>query len=1062
MSSNPIQTALSVQLAEAIYNDELRSIHFFNGRLLSSEDLVLEQGANRNHHRLLGRAVGSGVAWGLEVSGKLGDTSGAVDITPGLAVNRSGRALALPKAIHLALQQTTTPATASGDTAFAPCTPQPPVSNPKAAGVCLLVMSPVEDEQGSAPVSGLGNAPAACNTAYETEGVCFRLLAATSYLLDGFLTGADLADVPHLRNALAHACFGTTVLKPTPFGDPQARYGVLDKMLALAECDVPLALVCWNADGTLAFLDAWSVRRRVTTSPLAPNIPPPAEEPVPRDQRWVPILGDRRRSEAEAMFLQFQDQVNAIRAEETAAVVASLRAADRFRYLPPAGYLPTGTGGFDALRFLGDLAPGSMRKVEPGLLRALLHRSLAMDPVPVVSPPGVPVNVYQPSSGDPFVLFARSEDARLRLSFATPVPAQVPAVSITAGNFVYAPAQTPSSVYPLTADVPGGKYRLSVTAQGYDEYQQDREAVAGQTDNLTLALSLKVMGEFHVSLQDQTGKPWSGAVSAVTAEGGGKTKTGAWSGGYWGISPLDPGDYVIRVTASGAQPYVSASLHLAAGQSYAFTAKLAPRETPPKRPPRYLDVKSIEAKALVDIEIYLVLESARYRGQPYQLLSAAEIRQGGREVALIYKQSSAGKSQAKPPSGSQPATSGYVKVTLPKDVHDWLDLWRKWLGATQHLAGVGDAEPEFYIDTNYSPAALASKSAQMPAYVTFGELVIPVLITPLSGMTKKPVAVGKGAIKGVDPSRYKRLKKGGIYTIDQLKSAPLYYVKKILGDPPEYCASLIRDAGDAAEKINQGFGYLEGMDSGILKVLNDNGIDDPVGLANADVAALGRATGQPGLVVRLVSQMRQLVPKESWSAATLPLNSAQREALAAKGVTSLGDFQRVATDAGARKELGQELVPNIAQEGDRVQFVTGLYMTAITDQTVGSILALGSKNIVELPGASGAVADKLAEANIRSVDALAGAKAEDLAAQTGLPAGTLAILIAGAQKEAAAGMDAARLAPAGAAGVAAVLPSVGQIADDKNFQAIREKAPSAEFAQALVAGVKAGLARRMR
>ena len=46
----------------------IRSVNFFNGRLLTGEDLSREQDANELARLRLGRAVGSGVAYGLEVA----------------------------------------------------------------------------------------------------------------------------------------------------------------------------------------------------------------------------------------------------------------------------------------------------------------------------------------------------------------------------------------------------------------------------------------------------------------------------------------------------------------------------------------------------------------------------------------------------------------------------------------------------------------------------------------------------------------------------------------------------------------------------------------------------------------------------------------------------------------------------------------------------------------------------------------------------------------------------------------------------------------------------------
>jgi hypothetical protein len=46
----------------------IHQVNFFNGRLLTATDLRDEQAANRQQHRQLGQAAGSGVVYGLEVS----------------------------------------------------------------------------------------------------------------------------------------------------------------------------------------------------------------------------------------------------------------------------------------------------------------------------------------------------------------------------------------------------------------------------------------------------------------------------------------------------------------------------------------------------------------------------------------------------------------------------------------------------------------------------------------------------------------------------------------------------------------------------------------------------------------------------------------------------------------------------------------------------------------------------------------------------------------------------------------------------------------------------------
>ena len=47
-------------LLTPIVNNRTRSVNFFNGRLLTGEDLTAEQQANRVAHSLLGQAAGAG------------------------------------------------------------------------------------------------------------------------------------------------------------------------------------------------------------------------------------------------------------------------------------------------------------------------------------------------------------------------------------------------------------------------------------------------------------------------------------------------------------------------------------------------------------------------------------------------------------------------------------------------------------------------------------------------------------------------------------------------------------------------------------------------------------------------------------------------------------------------------------------------------------------------------------------------------------------------------------------------------------------------------------------
>ncbi len=253
------------QLAEAVADDGIRWTNFFNGRLLSGEDLSREQDAQRLSRRALGRALGSGIATGLEVTTSLDNTASTprIHVSAGLALNRRGQTLELGQDIELSLTQTTNPTALSG-VGFANCTPPQSGLYVAAAGAYLLLLSPASTREGRAPTSGLGNQISGCNSRSVVEGVQFRLVPIT-------LTSDDLADSNRLRNNLAHQCFGTGTsgflgLALDPFGSVPDQYGLIDDLRAgfLTDCDVPLALLVWTADDGVRFVDMWSVRRRIT------------------------------------------------------------------------------------------------------------------------------------------------------------------------------------------------------------------------------------------------------------------------------------------------------------------------------------------------------------------------------------------------------------------------------------------------------------------------------------------------------------------------------------------------------------------------------------------------------------------------------------------------------------------------------------------------------------------------------------------------------------------------------------------------------------------------------
>jgi len=428
----------SIEIQQPLIDSGIRSVNFFNGRLLSGEDLNAEQEANREGHMRLGTAIGTGVVTGLEVTkppppppGAESDSRPKVSVGKGMAINSLVQTLLLNDNIDVFLLSTSHGATPSTATttqgAFRSSQPAPIGQYVLDEGVYLLTIAPDATNEGFSPVSGFSNAggigaTAACNTRYLVDTIQFRLYQLT-------LSSGILSEPGHLRNKIAYACFGFTdagpsqqTSSPYAFGPLMQSEKLLDTLKINLTNDVPLAILVWTSSGAPRFIDNWSVRRRLTGPAFT----------VP----WNGAMGDRRLAEAEAMFLQFQGQIADIQlgAEVTrqtataspaqntqpaASTLSAIRADQLFSYLPAAGYLPIGKDSFDWKTFLGPLAPSAITCVDRRLLRLILHNSFFEDPIKVgpyadgTQPSEPPVDVYQDPSQTDFVLFSRSNNGRM-------------------------------------------------------------------------------------------------------------------------------------------------------------------------------------------------------------------------------------------------------------------------------------------------------------------------------------------------------------------------------------------------------------------------------------------------------------------------------------------------------------------------------------------------------------------------------------------------------------------------------------------------------------------------
>jgi hypothetical protein len=317
-----MDTVATRRLEQPVVDDGIRWLNFFNGRVLSAEDLRTDHDAIAEARRQLGRGIGAGVVAGLEVSEAiLVSSPGAPILTvkKGLAFNEDGQALELRRDITIGLVRVDAPTGGAGAD-FADCDIVLPGT--AGLGVYVLTVGPGAGQGRQAVVAGLGNQPAACNTAYSVEGVRFKLFPVP--LEEGDLDEPDL-----LRNRIAYRMFGFAATERSnapvdPFGVALAPT-LFEAMQTscFGSTDTPVAVLHWQPVAGIRFVDLWAVRRRPATRAVS-SAPGRA-------------LGDVTQAGSEAAVLQFQAHLSDLLRSTT------VRARDHFEFLPPVGLLPLQT-----------------------------------------------------------------------------------------------------------------------------------------------------------------------------------------------------------------------------------------------------------------------------------------------------------------------------------------------------------------------------------------------------------------------------------------------------------------------------------------------------------------------------------------------------------------------------------------------------------------------------------------------------------------------------------------------------------------------------------------------
>ncbi len=1010
----------TVNLLQPILDGGVQRNNFFNGRLLSAEDLRAEQSANREQRRQLASAIGDGVASGLEVS-IVSATARTVRVRSGLAINRRLDLLSLADDADVTLVPSAPSATATGAGVFGECEPPRASAAYTGAGVYVLVSAPASAYTGSALISDANTTSAGrgtCGARFSVEGVRFRLVPMELTQLaglDGALVShiASLLPPPstaareRLRNALAHLCFGTQAIGGY-FTDPLgpigrettwAGWGALDAMRDrgdLTDCDVPLALVVLTSTG-VSLVDNWSVRRKLVG---AGGI-----------STWRGVAGPRRVRDAEATFLQFQSQLEIVRPVEPSASIA---ATSYFELLPPAGWLPTDGPGFNWKTFLGAHAPSAVTPIDAALVRGIIERSWLDDPFALDTTPPVPLRVFE-VPGAAYVVFARSQLGNVRVTLA-------PAPSDTQQVEVVLTARTGSEVHGSTRDnarvtvpeVQPGTHDLTIVAPDYVTVAaREVQVVGGRTTDLSVTLTPLPNGIITIDARDAKTDDViaPSKILGISATGGGITRTAVALNSRWEFDDLPDGTYSITGTANGYKAAASISVGpTAKGTTVDAVLRFEPAVNADPRPSRCIGIEKLEQPKIAKARICLMLMATEFD----ERLFRGQLRkdEGGAIANDTYRIAARRKAISERGARYVTATGEIVyrdrgrfeKMTslreLPKEVRQWLFDWSAWLAADLAVPSIAREEPFIVVDPKYIVPRDASQEPLLPpAYAVFGPIAVPISIRVENDLTRLPVRLSSTVLPWVSIETFESLARAGIIDVNDLAWAWRELVLDATGDPLDTAPYLIADAATAAVAINAVRGYYPGLTPTLDAVLKRSGFPTDLSLANANVAKLADPLKSRGAAVRLIAEARQIVPQDAWSLEALPLAELQIVELYQRGIESKGDFVERAKDTAGKGMIAEALGLSGLTASKRDEVINPVINETLSGLTRYAIILAPTIALARWEGMDPVTAAVLDGSGITTVDELARAGDAAVAAAGNLTAGAAKALVEKAQQQ---------------------------------------------------------------
>ena len=933
------------EFADPIFNQGIRHINFFNGRLLTAEDARVEQEANQRQLQQLGQAAGNGIVHGLEVyetstaslSTKILTTS--VNVSAGLAINREGETLCLPINTNIALvREKELPASQEGR--FTDChRPQPRLTGAN-SGIYILSVTPASGFEGHAQAIGHGNNGQiiGCDRRFAVQGVRFKLVRVdlntlptisdiTRQQLSNLLKKTNPACLSTLRNVLAHLCFGTEELigktcDPYAFIDeesPHARYGTIDHIRrhgalahdgTLTNRDVPLALLYWTSRG-IQFLDMWCVRRRLI-SPFASNF-------------WLLSVGRRRQAEAEAMFLQFQQHLEDIERREPHP--SSIEVANWFRFLPPAAIL---SHRFPADVFFKNVHVERFR-IDQAFVRWLIHQSWFLPPMDLHHDPHVPpLRVYDVASDQTgsltCLIYLRGERRVEHLSLCDKPMNQDLGTALCMGKLCIdididerqvacAPVTTICGVDLATAcclanlgirtvGQLASQNPTAVSAAFCSDPSKAITAIKAAADicdagRLRTAPGKTVLDHVDITVcaVDELGHEYPARfvpVGSTVQPGRGREITFHRGSARFIVDTLAPGPYLVKVKMKGWME-ARQKKEICACLTSCVEFKLAPARR--EACGRITKPLSRVRATWLSPHWYgkMIMVGEKSLNWPWPL----EGWQGREPVSTVT-------------SGEQSEWKTEVE-----EWQTWTNQEADYLGQAYQDAPIDPGKVNLYIDPTYTPGSIVQNPY---AYLVFGECGahIPVLLTPIDRTLSTPVSLSRGGFSW-DPCVEEELMECGITKLDELAASWTDVVAHAAHVSLETAATIIRQAQEVVASLSQD-PLTSFVNPDDREKLSANDIGTKFDLTNQHPQKLSETTGLSiGQTAFYIEQARMSANENVWSLDALGLTPSDIEILNAENIRTQGMFRNAVATQEGKRQIGSALNITPAQIDHLVQ-----------------------------------------------------------------------------------------------------------------------------------------------